>query len=146
MFLFPNKGHVVYLPDAGKGSAVCSSLHCGTRYLIAVLVRSTAQVPRWAGNVSGGGQVQFLGNFGVLAYLPSGVARQSHCTPARLSIVMSFGHCTDHCTTGSVAGGAWKKKKLNGKPNVLCWFFVVHKLCLHMHMNEGKFEGNSSRE
>ena len=29
-----------------------------------------------------------------------------HCTPALLSIVMSFGHCTDHCTTGSVAGGA----------------------------------------
>ena len=54
MFLFPNKGHVVYLPDAGKGSAVCSSLHCGTRYLIAVLARPTAQVPRWAGNVSGG--------------------------------------------------------------------------------------------
>ena len=26
-----------YLPDAGKGSTVCSSLHCGTRYLIAVL-------------------------------------------------------------------------------------------------------------
>ena len=24
---------------------------------------------------------------------------------------MSSGHCTDHCTTGSVAGGAWKKKK-----------------------------------
>ena len=41
-------------PDAGKGSAVCSSLHCGTRYLIEVLARSTAQVPRWAGNVSGG--------------------------------------------------------------------------------------------
>ena len=40
--------------DAGKGSAVCSSLHCGTRYLIAVLARPTAQVPRWAGNVSGG--------------------------------------------------------------------------------------------
>ena len=29
-------------------------LHCGTRYLIAVLARPTAQVPRWAGNVSGG--------------------------------------------------------------------------------------------
>ena len=46
------------------------------------------------------------GDFGVLVYPPSGVARQSHCTPALLSIVMSFGHCTDHCTTGSVAGGA----------------------------------------
>ena len=45
---------VSYLPEAGKGSAVCSSLHCGTRYLIAVLARPTAQVPRWAGNVSGG--------------------------------------------------------------------------------------------
>ena len=53
-----------------------------------------------------GGQVRFLGDFGVLVYPPSGVARQSHCTPALLSIVMSFGHCTDHCTTGSVAGGA----------------------------------------
>ena len=30
------------------------ALHCGTRYLIAVLARPTAQVPRWAGNVSGG--------------------------------------------------------------------------------------------
>ena len=30
------------------------TLHCGTRYLIAVLARPTAQVPRWAGNVSGG--------------------------------------------------------------------------------------------
>ena len=40
--------------DASKGSAVCNSLHCGTRYLIAVLSRPTAQVPRWAGNVSGG--------------------------------------------------------------------------------------------
>ena len=30
-----------------------SSLHCGTRYLIAVLARPTAQVPRWPGNVSG---------------------------------------------------------------------------------------------
>ena len=45
---------VSYLPDAGKGSAVCSSLYCGTRYLIAVLARPTAQVPRWAGNVSRG--------------------------------------------------------------------------------------------
>ena len=45
---------VSYLPDAGKGSAVCNSLYCGTRYLIAVLARPTAQVPRWAGNVSGG--------------------------------------------------------------------------------------------
>ena len=34
--------------------AVCSSLHCRTRYLIAVLARPTAQVPHWAGNVSGG--------------------------------------------------------------------------------------------
>ena len=47
-----------------------------------------------------------LGDFGVLVYPPSGVARLSHCTPALLSIVMSFDHCTDHCTTGSVAGGA----------------------------------------
>ena len=39
---------------AGKGSAVFRSLHCGTRYLAAVLARPTAQVPRWAGNVSGG--------------------------------------------------------------------------------------------
>ena len=54
---------VSYLPEAGKGSAVCSSLHCGTRYLIAVLARPTAQVPRWAGNVSGGAQVQLLGDF-----------------------------------------------------------------------------------
>ena len=38
----------------GKGLAVCSSLHCGTRYLIAVPVHPTAQVPRWAGSVSGG--------------------------------------------------------------------------------------------
>ena len=53
-----------------------------------------------------GGQVRFLGDFGVLVYPPSGVARQSPCTPALLSIVMSSGHCTDHCTTGSVAGGA----------------------------------------
>ena len=37
-----------------KGSAVCSSLHCGTRYLIAVLARPTVPVPRWAGSVSGG--------------------------------------------------------------------------------------------
>jgi len=29
-------------------------LHCGTRYLIAVLAHPTAQVPRWAGSVSGG--------------------------------------------------------------------------------------------
>ena len=43
-----------YLLVAGKGSALCSSLHCGTRYLIAVLARPTAQVPRWAGNISGG--------------------------------------------------------------------------------------------
>ena len=69
------------------------------------VARPTAQVPRWAGDVSGG-QVQFLGDFGVLVYPPSGVARQSHCTPALLSIVTSFGHCTDHRTTGSVAGGA----------------------------------------
>ena len=99
--------------DASKGSAVCNSLHCGTRYLIAVPARLTAQVPRWAGNVSGG-QVQFLGDFGVLVYPPLGVARQSHCTPAVLSIVMSFGHCTDHCTTASVAEGTWKRKKLPG--------------------------------
>ena len=45
---------IQYLPDAGKGSAVCRSLHCGTRYLTAVLARPTAQVPRWTGNVSGG--------------------------------------------------------------------------------------------
>ena len=45
------RGH---LPDAGKGSAVCNSLHCGTCYLIAVLARPAAQVPRWAGNVPGG--------------------------------------------------------------------------------------------
>ena len=43
-----------FYTDAGKGSAVCRLLHCGTRYLIAVLARPTAQVPRWAGNVSGG--------------------------------------------------------------------------------------------
>ena len=41
------------LPDAGKGPAVCSSLHCGTRYLIAVQAHPTARVPRWAGSVSG---------------------------------------------------------------------------------------------
>ena len=29
-------------------------LYCGTRYLIAVLARPTAQVPLWKGNVSGG--------------------------------------------------------------------------------------------
>ena len=87
-----------HLPDAGKGAAVCSSLH---RYLIAVLAHPTAQVPRWAGD-----QVRFLGDFGVLVYPPSGVARQSYCTPALVSIVISFGHCTDHCTTGSVAVGA----------------------------------------
>ena len=29
---------------------------------------------------------------------------------------MSSGHCTDHCTTGSVAGGAWKKKN---KKNII---------------------------
>ena len=45
---------VSYFPCAGKGSAVCSSLYCGTRYLIAVIARPTAQVPRWAGNVSRG--------------------------------------------------------------------------------------------
>ena len=74
---------------AGKGSAVFRSLHCGTRYLAAVLARP-------------GGQVQFLGDFGVLVYPPSGVARQSPCTLALLSIVMSSGHCTDHCTTCSI--------------------------------------------
>ena len=52
------------------------------------------------------GRSKFLGDFGVLVYPPSGIAQQSHCTPALLSIVMLFGHCTDHCTTGSVAGGA----------------------------------------
>ena len=49
----PRQERVFYI-DAGKGSAVCRLLHCGTRYLIAVLARPTAQVPRWAGNVSGG--------------------------------------------------------------------------------------------
>ena len=72
---------------------------------IAVLARPTAQVPSWAGNVFGV-QVQFLGDFGLLVYPPSGDARQSHCTPALLNILMSFGHCTDHCTSGSVAGDA----------------------------------------
>ena len=57
---------------------------------------------------SPGGQARFLGDFGVLVYPPSGVARQSNCTPALLSIVISFGHCTGHCTTGS---GLKKKKK-----------------------------------
>ena len=85
-------------------TTVCSSLHCGTRYLIAVLALRLAGAP--LGGERQGGQVRFLGDFGVLVYPPSGVARQSHCTPALLSIVMLFGHCTDHCTTGSVAGGA----------------------------------------
>ena len=68
------------------------------------------------------GQVRFLGDFGVLVYPPSGVARQSPCTPALLSIVMSSGHCTDHCTTRSVAGGAWKKTKQNKKRVFpVCW-------------------------
>ena len=92
--------------DAGKGSAVCSSLHCGTRYLIAVLARPTAQVPRWAGNVSGGpGSIP--GRF-----WRTGVPSFRRCSTEPLHsgsvkyLVMSFGHCTDHCTTGSVAGGA----------------------------------------
>ena len=102
--------HYIYLPDAGKGSAVCSSLHCGTRYLIAVLARPTAQVPRWAGNVSGG-PGSFPGRF-----WRTGVPYFRRCSAKPLhsgsvSIVMSFGPCTDHCTTGSVAGGAWKTKK-----------------------------------
>ena len=86
----------------GKSAAVCSSPHCGTRYLIAFLAHPTAQVSGWAGTLSGdgeggGGSVRFLGDFGVVLYPPSVVARQSHCAPALLSIVMSFGHCTDHC-------------------------------------------------
>ena len=58
-----------------------------------------------------GGQVRFLGDFGVLVYPPSGVARQSHCTPALLSILMSLGHCTDHCSTRSGSRAPEKKKK-----------------------------------
>ena len=145
MFLFPNKGHVVYLPDAGKGSAVCSSLHCGTRYLIAVLARPTAQVPRLAGNVSGGpGSIP--GRFwriGVPSFRRCS-AQPLHSGSVKYRDVVRPLHRPLHYR---VRGwGRLKKKKLNGKPNVLCWFFVVHKLCLHMHMNEGKFEGNSSRE
>ena len=30
------------LADAGEGPAVCSSLHCGTRYLLAALAHPTA--------------------------------------------------------------------------------------------------------
>ena len=45
---------LLYTGFPNTGSAVCSSLHCGTHYLIAVLARPTAQVPRWAGSVSGG--------------------------------------------------------------------------------------------
>ena len=71
--------------DAGKGSTVCSSLHCGTRYLIAVLALRLLRCPVGRGAFPGG-QVRFLGDFGVLEYPPSGVARQSHCTPALLSI------------------------------------------------------------
>ena len=75
------------LADAGEGPAVCSSLHCGTRYLLAVLAQPTAQVPRWAGSVSGRPGSIHGRLFGVLVYTPSGVARQSHCIPALLSIV-----------------------------------------------------------
>ena len=49
------------------------------------------------GRGGGGEEVRFLGDFGVVLYPPSVVARQNHCAPALLSIVMSFGHCTDHC-------------------------------------------------
>ena len=38
-------------------------------------------MPRWAGS-----EVRFLGDFGALVYTPSGVARQSHCTLALLSV------------------------------------------------------------
>ena len=40
----------------GKDAAVCSSLHCGTRYLIAFLAHPTAQVPGWAGTLCGDGE------------------------------------------------------------------------------------------
>ena len=52
---------------------------------------------------------------GVLVYPPWGFAWQGYCTPALLSIMMSFGHYTGRCTTGSVAGAAWKKKKQQQK-------------------------------
>ena len=48
----------------GKCPAVCSSLHCGTRYLIAVLAHPTAQVPRWRGAFPGGGAGSIPGRSG----------------------------------------------------------------------------------
>ena len=103
--------HQGLIPDAGKGSAVCSCsalwdpLPCSSP--------STADclgAPFGRGTFPGG-QVRFLGDFGVLVYPPSGVARQSHCTPALLSILMSLGHCTDHCSTRSGSRAPEKKKK-----------------------------------
>ena len=105
-----------YLPDAGKGSAVCS---CSA--LWDPLPCSSPSTPDCLGAPFGrgtfpGGQVRFLGDFGVLVYPPSGVARQSHCTPALLSILMSLGHCTDHCSTRSKSRAPEKKKKNNTWP------------------------------
>ena len=75
-----------YLPDAGKGSAVCS---CSA--LWDPLPCSSPSTPNCLGAPFGrgtfpGGQVRFLGDFGVLVYPPSDVPRQSHCTLALLSI------------------------------------------------------------
>ena len=65
-----------------------------------------AQVPRWAGSVSGGpGSIP--GRF-----WRTGVPSFRRCSAEPLHSgsvkyrVMSLGHCTDHCTTGSVAEGA----------------------------------------
>ena len=76
----------VVIPDAGKGSAVCS---CSA--LWDPLPYSSPSTPDCSGAPFGrgtfpGGQVRFLGDFGVLVYPPSGVARQSPCTLALLSI------------------------------------------------------------
>ena len=51
-----------------RSSHVVSSLHCGTRYLIAVLALRLAGAP--LGGDRQGGQVRFLGDFGVLVYPP----------------------------------------------------------------------------
>ena len=57
------------LPDAGKGPAICMhNLHCGTRYLITVLALWLFRCPVRRGAF--GGQVRFLGDFGVLVYPP----------------------------------------------------------------------------
>ena len=45
------------LPDAGKGPAVCSSLHCGTCYLIAVLAPDCSGAPLGGERFRGPGSI-----------------------------------------------------------------------------------------